>query len=334
MNSDDAILDAKSGISIEEQKEILSAINRIAEKNRSSLSYVRKTPLNAKKSGLLFPLAVNIAAVIILCGGVFAVISLNRQADEQNRTGNAVYNLTERALIEEIRKDTAEKIAVKEKEITSIAFRLEQVDAQLMEFISSNEELTAEQLASQRQLLTLQLSYREELAVLQEERADILEEARSKEARLRALLEERSKEFSAVQKQAAGELNAARTELARLFGLQEKVENLEALIAHIQTTGAQENIELRTRNTQMESRIADMQNNINTLNEGNSALMRRASELDETAKTLQSEKNSLSQTVASRDNAIRDLQSQNNSQTQEIANLRNQLDIIRQALLE
>jgi len=110
--NEDIVFDANSGISQEEQEEILSAINGIAEKNRLSLSadtgfFGKK--ITAKKSGAFFPLAVNITALVILCAGVILLINFYGKTDTLERMGNAVYNLTERALIEEIRKDTAQK---------------------------------------------------------------------------------------------------------------------------------------------------------------------------------------------------------------------------------
>jgi len=228
---------AASGISIEEQKEIISAINGIAEKNRRRLSrntgeeQGNKTQINAGKSGAFFPLAVNICAAVILCAGAFLLISFNGKTDAQVREGNAVFNLTEKALIDDIRKDTAEKIAVKETEISSIASRLEEVDAQLALLHSSNEELTSEQLVTEQRLLFLQNSYREELAQLQDERSRILENSRLREAFLRAQLDERAKEYSAEQQKTSTELNSAMTELERLSGEQEKIAALDAQVA-------------------------------------------------------------------------------------------------------
>jgi hypothetical protein len=189
-DNSEIIIDAKSGISVEEQNEILTQINGIAEKNRRSLG--GKTVLKAKKSGALFPLAVNIAALVVLCGGGFFLILFNTIKDAQVRTGGEVYNLTEKALIEEIRRETSQRIAAKDAQISLIVSRLEDVDRQLLQFQSG--ELTGEQLAIRERLLALQNPYREELSHLQDERAQILEESRSAEAGLRALLEERAGE--------------------------------------------------------------------------------------------------------------------------------------------
>jgi len=234
IETNEVVFDDKAGISVEEQKEILSKINGIAEKNRRALSQSSlgtKPAINAKKSGAVFPLAVNIASVVILAVGVLLLVSFNGKKDAQVRTGGAVLNLTERALIEEIRKETADKIALKENEIASISLRLEEVDNQLTQLYSSNQELTTEQLAAQQRLLASQLSFRADLSALQEERSRILEDSRSREERLRAQLEERAREFSAAQKRVTGERDSAVSELERLSGEQEKTAALDAQLS-------------------------------------------------------------------------------------------------------
>ena len=218
-DNDEIKIDAKSGISVEEQNEILTQINGIAEKNRQSLSRSEsqgeKTALNAKKSGALFPLAVNIAALVVLCAGASILILFNAGKDARVRTGSAVYNLTEKALIEEIREETTRKIAAKDAEISSIISRLEEVDNQLLQFQPG--DLTAEQIAVRESLIAMQNPYREELSHLREERAQILEESRAREAGIRALLEERT----SPQRITSGEQDPASSELARLAGEQQ-----------------------------------------------------------------------------------------------------------------
>jgi len=230
---DDVNFDEETGISAEEQKEIYSQIDKIAEKNRLSLSKgavgsVQSSAINAKKNGALFPLIVNGAAIVILLAGAFLLVFVNSKKDEQVRTGSAVYDITEKALIEEIRKDTAEKIAAKETEIDSISSRLEDVDAQLAQLYSSNEELNAEQRVLRERLIAMQNAYRQELTSLNEERSRILEESRTREARLRAQLEERAREFAAAQQKTTGELTSAMGELERLSTEQEKLTAMDA----------------------------------------------------------------------------------------------------------
>ena len=109
MTVSDIVFDSSSGIPIEEQKEILSEINGIAENRRRHLSQSagEETIIKAKKSSSLFPLLVNIAALLLLCGGAWFLFYFNGKKDIQVRQGTAVYDLTERALIDEIRRDSA-----------------------------------------------------------------------------------------------------------------------------------------------------------------------------------------------------------------------------------
>jgi chromosome segregation ATPase len=382
-NNDEVVFDEKSGISLEEQKEILSKINGIAEKNRQLLSQNasvvkpgEKIAINAKKSGAVFPLAFNIAAVVIMLAGVLFLVSLQEKKDTQVRTEGAVLNLTERALIEDIRRDTAAKIASKEQEMEAISSRLAEVDAQLARLYSGDQILNEEQLAAQEDLLVLQNSYRVDLAALYEERSQILEDSRSKEAALRAQLEERAKEFAASQMRSSSELDSAARELDRLTSEQERifaidahmaggfisinelvqnsrfdqaaqtVENLrqfnnnnsvsssrsfqarrefysqainsmEAMINEVRSTGGDgmgtQQRELQARNSQLEETVAELQMNLDTLNDeissGSSAQSRRLRELEETVSSLRAANSSLESTVAARNRTITSLES-------------------------
>jgi chromosome segregation ATPase len=256
----EVVFDEKTGISAEEQKEILAKIDGIAEKNRLSLSkgasgHTEKQTVKAKKSGALFPLAVNIAAAVILFGGGLFLVSFNGKKDAQVREGTAVYNLTERAVLDEIRKDTAQRLASKEQEIESINSRLEEVDAQLSELYSSNQGLTAEQLAAQERLISMQSSFRSDLSALQNERSQILEDSRSREARLRAQLEERNREFAAAQQKASSELDSAMAELDLLSKEQERAAAIDA-----QLSGSFQAISVLIQNGQFEQAAQAVEN--------------------------------------------------------------------------
>ncbi|MDR1836142.1 MAG: hypothetical protein LBQ89_00620 [Treponema sp.] len=411
------VFDDKSGISIEEQKEILAGINGITEKNRRSLSdgfrpdglRGKKQVINAKKRGAFFPLVVNITALIVLFGGAVFLIPFYERVDAQVRTGSAVYNLTEKALIEDIRKDTAEQIAAKDIEIASIASRLEEVDA-LLSQVYSGQDLTPEQLDT---LLLMQTSYREELAVLQDERSVILESSRVREAALRVQLEERARESFAYTVNSGG-IDSAAAELERLTSEQEKIAAIDAYLAgglvsagalvqsrlydqaaeviadlrdfcnnnslasarsfqtrrefYNQSINSMETIidemrkftalnsegwEMYEKNVQMEGIIAEMQKTIDAFSSGNSGQVRRISELEESVSSLRTSVSSLRASVSSLETSVSEkdrtissleteraglsqtvsaLQATNDAQGQEIANLRNQIELIRQAL--
>ncbi|MCL2196615.1 MAG: hypothetical protein FWB77_03265 [Treponema sp.] len=233
---DEILIDKNAGISEEEQQDILDKINSMSERNGTLLSTKidnedSKKIVNAAKNGAVFPIAVNITAFLLLAAGGFLLFFFNGRAESQVKTGKAVYNLTERTLIEEIRKDTAEKIAAKEMEMSRIASRLGEVDDQLSLLYSSNKELTAEQIAAQERLLAAQTAFREELAYLQDERSQILEASRSREARLRAQLDERAREFAAAQQRTTGELDFAVSELDRLTNEQDRIAAVDAQVS-------------------------------------------------------------------------------------------------------
>jgi chromosome segregation ATPase len=225
----DIVFEKNSGISEEDQREILARINGIAEKNRRSLSGAAQgSRFAARKKGGLFPALVNAAAVLFLVGGFFLISSFQGKEDVLVRQGTKVYNSAERALIDEIRKETSSQIEAKENEISLIVSKMEEVDSQLQDLYSVNMELTADQRAAEGNLRRLQDEYRAGLLTLQDERSRILENSRAREASLSAQLEARNREFAAASRQSEAALDAAQRELAQLSREQENAANIEA----------------------------------------------------------------------------------------------------------
>jgi len=348
----EVLIDEKSGISIEEQKEILTQINGIAEKNRRSLSGEAsiETVVKADKNGVIFPVIINLAAAIVLIIGSFVLVSFNGKVETQVRTGNSVYNLTERALIDEIRRNTSEAILEKENEIASIASRLEEVDDELLQLYSSNLELTAEQRIAQNRLLNMQNAFREELSILQDERSQILENSRSREARLRAQMEERAREFAAAQQMVSSELDSAKRELERLTSERERIDAVNSLFSggfavlnEKQTVqaGNADQFELMARNAQLQDNLSELQKTIDALSSGGSGLTLRISQLEQTISALQNSSAEKDTAITSLENdnthlnsTVAQLRTTNTAQEQEITSLRNQITVIRQALMD
>jgi len=228
MNNND-LIDESSAISVEEQQEIIADINNISEKNRQALSSASANEgFKAKRKGGIFPLAINIIAVVFLAVGFFLLSTLHGKDDVRLREGTVVLNAAERALINQIRQDTLRGIEEKENEIEKITAKMAETDTLLSELHSSNLELTAEQRATENNLIRMQEEYRRILAGLQDERANILENARLKEAALYAQLEARTSELAAVSQQKDAALNAAQLELERLGSEQARAAAIEA----------------------------------------------------------------------------------------------------------
>jgi len=232
------VFDTSCGISEEEQREIFAQINKIAEKNRLSLAASadagkgkKKKKFKAKRSGSLFPALVNVAAIAALAGGFFALYTFQGKTNAEVREGARVYNSAERALIEEIREETSSRLEVKENEISQVVSKLEDVDAELRNLHSINQDLTAEQQAAEAQLRAMQEEYRTVLANLQDERSVILEEARMREASLQAQLDSRTRELALVAEQSSLAIGMAQGELDRLSREQSQTASVEAQMA-------------------------------------------------------------------------------------------------------
>ncbi|MDR1618881.1 MAG: hypothetical protein LBS06_07540 [Treponema sp.] len=235
-------LDAGSGISLEEQREILAGIDHLAEKNRRGLAGSGAEPFAAKKRGALFPLLVNGAAILLLAGGILFFSSMRGREEERFREGKVVYSPAERALIEEIRRETARKLGEKEREIDLVMSQLGGVDAELQSLQAS-----ADAQAEERKLILRRLhdEYESALTGLQSERSEILESSRTREAALRAQFEARAGELAAAATEGEARLAAARSELERLSGEQERA---AAIDAHLSGFFARAGGEIRAGN--------------------------------------------------------------------------------------
>jgi len=208
-DTSEIIIDASSGIPVEEQQEILVQINGIAEKNRRSLSAGAENKgglgkhFKAKKNDGLFPVLVNFFAIAALVGGLFALYSLQSEAYVRAREGTRVFNTTERVIIEEIRRKTNDLLLTKDLEIAILTAWLAEVEAQL-ELIAGYEMLSLEQMITYDRLVVRQGELRVALALAREERSRILNESRRYEAVLqsqfntRTQIETQIREFTAI----------------------------------------------------------------------------------------------------------------------------------------
>jgi chromosome segregation ATPase len=229
------IFDAGSGISEAEQQGILEGIEQAVRRDHRTLA--GEKPVRAKKRAL-FPVFVNIAALLILVPALAVFIGRRGEDETELRRGGTLYNSTERALIREIRLETARELEAKEAEIGEFLSKLAGVNAELQELYSNNQELTAEQRAVEANLRLLQEEYTVSLGSLQDERSRILESSRIREASLKAQLDERSAELAAQTEQSREALSLAQLEIERLAGDQEKGAAIEAQLSGLYVKAA------------------------------------------------------------------------------------------------
>jgi chromosome segregation ATPase len=218
------VFDTASGISLEEQQEILAGINAIAGENRLTPDV---SVIEAKKKGFLFPLFVNIGALVLLILGFIILGHLHNNDEQEIRESRSVLGLTERMLIQEIRQDTERQIREKEIQISDVFLRLQAVDAEYKDLQVSVENMTAAQKQRATSLLVLSEEYQRMLLGLNEEKARILEDSRQREADLWAQAGEKAKALSSGREQDWPELDAAMEELKKLSTEQERINRAE-----------------------------------------------------------------------------------------------------------
>ncbi|MDR2746078.1 MAG: hypothetical protein LBB77_01405 [Treponema sp.] len=230
---DGIVFDTGSGISEAEQRGILEGIeNAVRQKSLAGLK-----PARARKKAL-FPLLVNIIALLLLGAALVLFITFRGEEDSGARRGIVLYNSTERALIREIRRETARELSAKETEIEEFLAKLAGVDAELRELHSNNQELTAEQKEVEANLRRLQERYTVSISSLEDERSQILEASRAREAGLKAQLDERAAELTAQAERSREALSDAQREIDRLSGDQEKGAAIEAQLSGLYVRAA------------------------------------------------------------------------------------------------
>jgi len=237
---DPEIAFSSAELSEDERKEILAKINGIVEKRRSSLSQdINAAPgkrFKAKKHGGLFPILVNVLAVLILAGGFLALYSFQADVGVQAREGTRVFTDVERTLIEEIRRETNALLAAKDMEIAMILASLADIEMQIQELMAGGGELSQEQLDLQAHLRAMYEERQSALTEAREDRVRILYEARLREVAIQAQVDARLREFdngaaAGIRESYAADLEAAREELARLAREQDLAMRMESQVA-------------------------------------------------------------------------------------------------------
>jgi len=233
-SSSETDIAALTEISEEEKLEIRALIDDIAEKNLRALAASAEIRdgaatgsgkrFKARKSGGLFPILVNVFAVLVLAGGFFILWSFQGEMNVQAREGTRIFNDVERTLIEEIRRQTNAALAAQDREINMLLASLADIEAQLEALAFGGETLTPEQAIIQYRLLIEQEERRTALTEAREERSRILDIARSQEAALRIQL-------TATETRDETDMDAARAELAELSREQAQAAAVESQIA-------------------------------------------------------------------------------------------------------
>ncbi|MDR2363492.1 MAG: hypothetical protein LBD65_03655, partial [Spirochaetaceae bacterium] len=154
MDNTDIAFEPAFGFSEAEQQEILAGIEAITRKDPIATVPDKKN-LDAKKRGGKFPLLVNLGAVVLLAGGILTLSFLYRQDATELRGGTL--NVTDRKLIQEIRRENEARIHEKEREISDILDKLSGVDGDMQSLQSSLESRMTQRETELRERMSREL---------------------------------------------------------------------------------------------------------------------------------------------------------------------------------
>ncbi len=202
----------EEGITAEERREILASIDKVA--TRSGLTAgTGSTVITPLRKGFVFPLVVNVLAIVLTAGIVAVLAFVFRAQDQSLASGNAVVTSAEGKLIQEIKRDSDSKLQEKDKAIAEIQTRLSTIDKQRSELAATIEQRIAARETELRAALKLELDKeRQRLTDLGLSEASIQAKLKVFEAQKTA---EFNSQLAAFQKQAAADKAAEDAKLAQ-----------------------------------------------------------------------------------------------------------------------
>jgi len=193
----DFTFDKSSGISSEDQRDILLHIDKVAKSSRI-LAGPDTWKVRPKKRGFMLPLAVNVVGLLVLAGGIFGLRALFSGQAEKEATESVMVSSAEGRLLQEIKREAEGQIQEKDKEIADIQAQMAALDREKEQLLSSVETRIKAKEAELRDQLNIEL---------ERERQRLQAEGLSETA-----IQERLKEF---EKKKQAEFNAALNDFTR-----------------------------------------------------------------------------------------------------------------------
>jgi len=211
------VLGKESGISPEDQKEILSEIEQIARENK-----IRVTPstfvIKPLKRGVLFPVIVNVAALLALAAGLAGLyFFFTRQEARLVDEGQGVITAQGR-LIQALKQESEARLAEKDAQINQITTRLADIDQQRQNLQSNMEERISQREQELRQQLQEELAAeRQRLQGQGVSQADIDAQIKQLEQERTAQFQQQISEFRTQAQQERQRLEDSLTSLSREY---------------------------------------------------------------------------------------------------------------------
>ena len=121
--------DPDSGISREEQQEIRQEIEKVATSSRMKVS-PEMFVVKAAKQGVLFPVMVNVAAIVALAAGLAVLYFFFQRGESQAARQDTTAITAEGKLLQEVKKESEARLLEKNQQIDQIQGKLSEIDKQ------------------------------------------------------------------------------------------------------------------------------------------------------------------------------------------------------------
>ena len=149
--------DENSGISKEDQKEILAEIDHLVTDSKISV-----TPevfrIHALKKGFLFPTLVNVFSLIILAAGILTLALLFKRSEGLILEDAGVLTSAEGKLLQELKKESEKALLEKNQQIARIRNQLQDIDRERQDLESNMNTKIAAREAELRKALNDELA--------------------------------------------------------------------------------------------------------------------------------------------------------------------------------
>lgn len=132
------VFDEKSGISREDQQDILKHIDTIAKANKI-LSGPETWKVRSRRRGVAVPLAVNLVGALVLAIGLVGLGRLFPTQGTQMESGTELLTSAEGRLLQEIKRESEGRILEKDREIATIQERMAAIDSERANLLAGIE---------------------------------------------------------------------------------------------------------------------------------------------------------------------------------------------------
>jgi hypothetical protein len=204
--------DQSEGITAEDRREILQAIEKVATGNRITASS-ESMALRPLHKGFVFPLIVNLLAISLTVGILFGLSYFFRQKDRGIEAGGVALTSAEGKLIEEIRRESDSQLQAKDKAIADIQSRLTSLDQERNALAASIEARVKQREAVLQTQMQAELDKeRQRLSALGISAASIQDQMKKFEAQKNAELKRQLDDFTqkALAERAQADANYAK----------------------------------------------------------------------------------------------------------------------------